>query len=57
MDKLDRKKIEIAKAHGNLDAADDDLVEVSAGGRVAVAKRSTLTQTQGTRMETLFSGR
>jgi hypothetical protein len=54
---LDHKKHEIAQAHGNLDAADDDLIEINAGGKIIVAKRSTLTQIQGSRMETLFSGR
>jgi hypothetical protein len=54
---LDRKKHEIAQAHGNLVAADEDLVEINAGGRIIVAKRSTLTQIQGSRMEALFSGR
>ena len=54
---LNRKKHEIAQANGNLDVADDDLVEINAGGRIIVAKRSTLTQIQGSRMEALFSGR
>jgi hypothetical protein len=54
---LDHKKNEIAQAHGNLDAADDDLIEINAGGKIIVAKRSTLTQIQGSRMEALFSGR
>jgi hypothetical protein len=57
MNELNCKKIKIAKAHGNQDATDDDLVEVSAGGKIVVAKQSTLTQIQGTRMEALFSGR
>ena len=55
-DELKRKEREIIQANGNLDAADDDLVEINAGGRV-VAKRSTLTQIRGTRLEALFSGR
>ena len=54
---LNRKKHEIAQAHGNLDATGDDLIEINAGGRIIVAKRSTLTQIQGSRMEALFSGR
>jgi hypothetical protein len=54
---LNRKKHEIAQAHGNLDAADDDLIEINAGGKKIVAKRSTLTQIQGSRIEALFSGR
>jgi hypothetical protein len=48
---------EIAQVNGNLDAADDDLVEVSAGGKIIVAQRSTLMQMKGTRLEALFSGR
>jgi hypothetical protein len=56
-DELNRKKHEIAQANGYLNAADDDLVEVNAGGILVVAKRSTLTQIKGTRLEGLFSGR
>ncbi|KAL7531835.1 hypothetical protein ACHAWF_003926, partial [Thalassiosira exigua] len=44
-------------SQANLDAADDDLMEVNAGGKVIAAKRSTLTQLKGTRLESLFSGR
>ena len=54
---LDRKKHEIAQANGNLSVTGDDLIEINAGGRIIVAKRSTLTQIQGSRMEALFSGR
>ena len=54
---LNRKKHEIAQAHGNFDVTDDDLVEINAGGKIIVAKRSTLTQIQGSRMAALFSGR
>ena len=57
LDGLNHKKHEIAQANGNLDAADDDRVEVNAGGKIIVAKRSTLTQMKGTRLEALFSGR
>ena len=41
---LNRKKHDIAEAYGKLDAAHDDLVEINAGGKIVVAKRSTLTQ-------------
>jgi hypothetical protein len=34
LDELNRKEREISQANGNLDAADDDLVEINAGGRV-----------------------
>jgi hypothetical protein len=57
LNELNIKKHESAEANGNLDAADDDLVEVNAGGKIVVAKQSTLTQIQGTRLEALFSGR
>ena len=57
MHELSRKKREIADANGNLDVADDNLVEVNAGGKIVVAKRSTLTQIQGSRIEAMFSGR
>ena len=51
MDELKKKKREVAKTNGNLDAGDDDLVEINAGGKVIAAKRSTLTQLEGTRLE------
>ncbi|KAL3777416.1 hypothetical protein ACHAW5_010218 [Stephanodiscus triporus] len=57
LSELNRKKAETAEANGNPDAADDDLVEVNAGGKIVVAKRSTLTQIKGTRLEAMFSGR
>ena len=57
LNELNRKKDEIFRANGTLDSADDDLVEINAGGIIIVAKRSTLTQMQGTRLEALFSGR
>jgi hypothetical protein len=56
-DELERKKGESAQENGNADAADDDIVEVNAGGKIVVAKRRTLTQMQGTRLDALFSGR
>ena len=54
---LDQKKQAAAEANGNPDAADDDLVEINAGGKIVAAKRSTLTRITGTRFEALFSGR
>jgi hypothetical protein len=44
-------------ANGNIDAADEDLVEVNTGGKIVVAKLSTLTQIQGTNFDATFSGR
>mmetsp|Transcript_2675 Transcript_2675/g.4134 ORF Transcript_2675/g.4134 Transcript_2675/m.4134 type:complete len:599 (+) Transcript_2675:98-1894(+) len=54
---LDKKKLETAEANGRVDAADDDIVEINAGGKIIAAKRSTLTQLKGSRLEALFSGR
>ena len=51
IDQLNEKKHEIAKTNGIVDAKDNDLVEINAGGRVIAAKRSTLTQLKGTRFE------
>ena len=57
MSQLIAKKKENAEANGNIDAADEDLVEVNAGGKIVAAKRSTLTQIQGTNFGVIFSGR
>ena len=35
----------------------EDLVEINAGGEIVTARRSTLTQMKGTRLEALFNGR
>ena len=43
--------MKLPKVNGIVDAKDDDLVEINAGGRVIAAKRSTLTQLKGTRFE------
>lgn len=51
------RKQTIAKASGNLDAKDEDLVHVNVGGKIVIAKRSTLTQIVGSKLEALFSGR
>ena len=39
------------------DVSSEDLVEINAGGKIIIARRSTLTQMKGTRLEALFSGR
>ncbi|KAL7468142.1 hypothetical protein ACHAXS_008384 [Conticribra weissflogii] len=57
LEKLNQEKVKISDEHGDLDADGEDLVEINAGGRVIAAKRSTLTQLNGTRLEALFSGR
>mmetsp|Transcript_14090 Transcript_14090/g.25676 ORF Transcript_14090/g.25676 Transcript_14090/m.25676 type:complete len:619 (+) Transcript_14090:91-1947(+) len=57
LNELNDKKREVANVNGDEDATDEDLVEVNAGGNIIAAKRSTLTQLNGTRLEALFSGR
>ena len=57
LNELNKNKLETTEANRNVDAADDDLVEINAGGKNIAAKRSTLTQLKGTRFEALFSGR
>ena len=57
LNQLNKKKLETSQSNGDVDATDDDLLEVNAGGIIVVAKRSTLTQLKGTRLEALFSGR
>lgn len=63
---LDEKKLKCSAANGNLDASDNDLIEINAGGKIIAAKRTTLTQLSGTknlisgretRLEALFGGR
>ncbi len=44
-------------AHGSAYIRDDDIIEINAGGRIIAARRSTLCQLKGTRLEALFSGR
>ena len=57
LDKLNRQKHTVAQASGNLDAKDENLMHVNAGGKIVVAKRSTLTQIIGYKLEGLFGGR
>ena len=63
---LDEKKLKCTAENGNLDASDNDLIEINAGGKIIAAKRRTLTQLKGTknymsgretRLEGLFNGR
>ena len=51
LEKLNKIKADTAQNHGNENAADDDLIEINAGGKIISAKRSTLTQLKGTRFE------
>jgi len=55
--KLDEQKQKIAAENGDVDVSDDDLIEINAGGKIVAAKRGTLTQMEGTKLEALFSGR
>jgi hypothetical protein len=54
---LEETKVRTVAEYGDEDVTDDDLIEINAGGKVVVARRGTLTQSKGTRMEALFSGR
>ena len=54
MGELIRKKNEAAEVFGNPNATGEDLVEVNAGGKIVVAKRSTLTEIQGTKFRANF---
>ena len=54
LDELTKKRLN--PDHVNFEVADGDLVEVNAGGKIVAAKRSTLTQFEGTKFEALFSG-
>ena len=54
---LDEKKSAIAGKHGNPNASENDLIEINAGGKIIAAKRGTLCQIKGSRLEVLFSGR
>ena len=57
MDELNNKKQLIAQTNGSTNLSGDNLIEINAGGKIIAAKRSTLTQLDGTRLEALFSGR
>ena len=48
---LAAKKTSIIEAHGNKFSCEADLIEINAGGKVIMAKRSTLTQLKDTRLE------
>ena len=48
---LAAKKTSIIKEYGNKFSCEADLIEINAGGKVIMAKRSTLTQLKDTRLE------
>jgi len=51
------EKEKVAAKNGTLNVSDDDLIEINVGGKIIAAKRGTLCQWEGTRLEALFSGR
>lgn len=55
--KLEEEKVEAAASNGDDGVSDDDIIEINAGGKIMSARRGTLTQWKGTRLEALFSGR
>jgi len=55
--KLEEEKAEAVIRNGDDDVSDDDIIEINAGGKIIAARRGTLTQWKGTRLEALFSGR
>ena len=55
--KLEEKEVEAAAKNGDDEVSDDDIIEINAGGKIMSARRGTLTQWKGTRLEALFSGR
>jgi hypothetical protein len=54
---LDERKLAATTSHGDVNASDNDRIEINAGGKIIAARRGTLCQLKGTRMEALFSGR
>ena len=58
LEELNKKIQDAEKIHGSPDASIDDTLEINAGGKIIVVKRSTLTtHTVGTKFGALFSGR
>jgi hypothetical protein len=53
----ERKRNSSAAYDGSEYVRDDDVVEINAGGRIIAARRGTLCQLKGTRLEALFCGR
>jgi hypothetical protein len=56
LSKLEEEKCKAVSINGRKDVSDDDMIEVNAGGKIIAARRGTLTQWKGTRLEALFSG-
>lgn len=55
---LNKNMDDVARIHGNINASGDDLLEINAGGKIIVTKRSILMHyTNGTLLNALFSGR
>jgi len=57
IESFDAKKKETADANGRSDATKDELLEINAGGNIIFARRSVLTQIEGSRLGAIFSGR
>ncbi len=57
LEELNARKSEIAEEFGDVNANDEDVIQINAGGKIISAKRSHLTQPRGTRIEAVFSGR
>ena len=58
LEELNKKMQDDENIHGKSDASIDDTLEMNAGGKIIVVKRSTLTtHTVGTKFGALFSGR
>ena len=57
MHNLYEQKRKIAAENGNAEAADGDVIEINAGGKIIAAKRGTLCQIKGSKFEGLFRGR
>ncbi len=58
LEKLTKKMEDAAKVYGNMNASGNDFLEINAGGKIIIVKRSILTNhTIGTSFGALFSGR
>jgi len=54
---LEEKKQHYANEYGIPNVKYDDVIEINAGGKIIAARRCTLCQLKGTRLEALFCGR
>jgi hypothetical protein len=56
LDLLNNKKLMTSHYFGDVNTRGEDLIEINARGRFIAIKHLTLTQVNGTRIETIFSG-